>query len=117
MLLVEDSPDLQILCKRYLKMSGAEIEIANDGVEGVEKARQGLYDVVLMDIQMPNLDGLDATRTLREEGYKRPIIALTAHALADERRKSVERGFTDYLTKPLNPQILIETLKQYRKND
>lgn len=106
-LLVEDSIDNQNLFSRYLLGSGAIVDIANDGVEALEKTKRQEYDVVLMDIQMPNLDGHGATRALRERGFENPIIALTAHAFQEERRRVFAGGFNGYLTKPINRRDLI----------
>ena len=113
-LFVEDSPDNQFLISRFLQAEGAHIDIASDGAEGVEKASSKFYDVVLMDMQMPVLDGIEATKQLRAQGYGRPIIALTAHAMEEERRKTFAAGCTDHLTKPVNRQKLISVLARYR---
>jgi CheY-like chemotaxis protein len=113
-LLVEDSLDNQFLFERYLKKAGATVELASDGILGVEKVRAGTYDAILMDIQMPNLDGYGATKLIRTLGYEIPIIALTAHALKEEREKALTLGFNGYLIKPLNPKLLIETLAQFK---
>jgi PAS domain S-box-containing protein len=111
-LLVEDSLDNQVLFSRYLKQAGASIEFATDGKSGVEKALTKSFDVVLMDIQMPVMNGHEATTQLRKTGFTKPIIALTAHAMKAERDRAIEEGFSDYLTKPLNRKLLIETIKQ-----
>ena len=109
-LVVEDSPDNQILITRYLRRAGCTVTTASDGLEGYERAHQGQFDVILMDIQMPIMDGHQATKRLRSEGYRKPVIALTAHAMIEERRKGLESGFTDYLTKPVQPRTLIDLL-------
>ncbi len=111
-LIVEDSFDNQQIVSRILKMAGASIELANDGVEAVERALAQDFDVILMDIQMPHMDGKEATRRLREQGYQKPIIALTANALKDEREESVRLGFDDYLTKPIQRGALLEALEK-----
>ncbi|MES2854761.1 MAG: response regulator, partial [Bdellovibrionota bacterium] len=79
-----------------------------DGHEGVSRALSKNYDVVLMDIQMPKLDGYAATSQLRGQGYERPIIALTAHALKEERERSLNAGCNDHLTKPIDKNTLID---------
>jgi two-component system, sensor histidine kinase len=81
---------------------------ADNGAVGVEKALQGDFDIVLMDIQMPIMNGIEATRRLRAQGFSRPIIALTAHALAEERDLCLHSGFSDYLSKPITRNTLIE---------
>ena len=112
-LVVEDSPDNQMLFKRILVRSGAEADIAVDGAEGVEFALANTYDVVLMDIQMPRMDGTQAARKLRQAGYKVPIIALTAHAMKEERDRALRAGFSDFLSKPFQRDVLIEALLKH----
>ena len=109
-LLAEDSKDNQFLVVRLLKKNGAIVEIANNGEEAIEKAKTGNYDLVLMDIQMPKVDGYEATRTLRSIGFKTPIVALTAHAMLEERMKTKEAGCDGHLTKPLNAAELVQTI-------
>lgn len=109
-LLVEDSADNQYLVKRLLKGAGAEVVIASDGKAGVETALDGNFDVVLMDIQMPKMDGFEATQVLRQNSYNRKIIALTANALKEERDRALLSGFDGYLTKPIQKQTLLKTL-------
>lgn len=111
-LLVDDSLDNQLLISRILRLLGAEVELANDGMEGVEKALAHTYDVVLMDLQMPRLGGVEATRLLREKGYKHPIVALTAHALKEDRQRCLSVGCTDYLTKPIQRTHLVQVLER-----
>lgn len=113
-LLVEDSLDNQILISTYLRKTGAVISTAVDGADGIRLAMSEQFDVVLMDIQMPVLDGHEATRKLRGLRFDRPIVALTAHAMKEERLRCFESGFTDYLTKPVQPKLLIEVLSRYR---
>ncbi|WP_324950500.1 PAS domain S-box protein [Oligoflexus sp.] len=112
-LLVEDMRDNQILIKRFLSHSGVAVETASDGFEGLEKALQGEYDVILMDMQMPRLDGYEAASILRRKGFKKPIIALTAHAMKEERERSLQAGCDDHLTKPISPTMLVETIARY----
>jgi len=111
-LLVEDSTDNQLLVQYILSKNGAKVEIANNGLEAVEKATKQDHDVVLMDIQMPKMDGYQATSKLLSQGYKKPIIALTAHAMIEDRLKTQAAGFSGHLTKPLNNRELIETIAQ-----
>jgi PAS domain S-box-containing protein len=109
-LLVEDAPDNRVLVTRFVKAAGAEIETAENGEVGVNAALAGHYDVLLMDIQMPRMDGFEALRVLRRHEYEAPIIALTAHAMKGDRERCLEAGFDDYLVKPLDKRNLIETL-------
>lgn len=114
-LIVEDSADNQALMEIVLKRKGADIEFANNGVEGYQKALSSDYDVVLMDIQMPVQDGYITVQKLREKKYHRPIIALTAHAMADEKEKCLKIGCNDYLSKPINQKQLIEKIYVHAK--
>ena len=114
-LLVEDSPDNQLLVSTFLRKTECELLIANNGKEGVRMLESEPVDVVLMDIQMPVLDGHEATRLLRSRHFSKPVIALTAHAMREERERSRESGFTDYLTKPIHKSDLIEMLSVYLK--
>ncbi|WP_246845539.1 MHYT domain-containing protein [Bdellovibrio sp. NC01] len=110
-LLAEDLPDNQLLMRRYLKSDNFQVTCAEDGFEAVKLALENNYDVVLMDVQMPGMDGLQATRKLRAQGYNKPIVALTAHALPEEIEKSLEAGCDAHLTKPINRSDLLRTIK------
>ncbi|HEY8269384.1 MAG TPA: response regulator [Pseudobdellovibrionaceae bacterium] len=112
-LLVEDSPINQTLISRFLTVAGAKIDFANNGIEGLEKALTKNFDIVLMDIQMPEMDGYEATTKLRQQGYQRPIIALTAHAMKEEREHCLNVGMSDFLTKPINRSLLISQILNY----
>jgi CheY-like chemotaxis protein len=114
-LLVEDAEDNQILITQYLNCTGAIVDIAANGEEGINKALTNEYEVVLMDIQMPLIDGYQATTRLRKAGYSRPIIALTAHALAEERERCLRTGCNGHLTKPISRKQLIESLVEVVK--
>ncbi len=117
-LLAEDAPDNQRLVSFLLRKAGAQVEMAETGIQARDAARAALakgepFAVVLMDMQMPEMDGLTATRELRSGGYTLPIVALTAHALASEQEKARAAGCDDYLTKPVNKQQLIATVARY----
>lgn len=112
-LLVEDSIDNQDIITFFLAKAGALVEIAGNGLEGVEKALKGTYNVVLMDIQMPKMDGYQATIKLRKEGYKIPIIALTAQNLKEERQKCLDVGYSEHMTKPVNRKLLIQRVAEF----
>ncbi|MCM2282898.1 MAG: response regulator, partial [Bdellovibrionaceae bacterium] len=109
-LIVDDSPDNQLLMKRMLDRAGAMIHVAANGMEAVCAASESQYDAILMDMQMPILDGLSATRQLRERGYQKPIIALTAHALPEEREKCFLAGCDEHISKPVDFRKLKEIL-------
>lgn len=111
-LLVEDSKDNQFLVSRILAFTGAEVTTADNGEEGVQKALKLQPDLILMDVQMPVLSGIDATMALRGHGYTGPIVALTAHALKGDRELCLQAGYTDYLTKPVQRAELYSVLKR-----
>jgi two-component system, sensor histidine kinase len=111
-LLVEDSEDNQRLITRFLNAAGAEVETADNGGEGVTMAMQKPYDLVLMDIQMPILDGYEATEKLRSLGMNKPILALTAYALKEERERCLTSGCDAHLTKPINRVDLIHEISR-----
>ena len=111
-LVVEDSEDNQMLVRLFLARHGALAEFAGNGEEGVERAMHGEYDAVLMDMQMPVMDGYRATAQLRENGFRRPIIALTAHAMKEDRERCIKAGCDEYLTKPIDASRLYSVLVQ-----
>ena len=112
-LIADDSPDNRFLITRILHKNGATVEIATNGLEAYRLAMDGQYDLILMDIQMPEMDGYAATRNLREAGFKKPILALTAHAMAEERARSMAAGCNGHLTKPLSTPLLIQTIRSH----
>ena len=108
-LLVEDNEMNRDMLSRRLQRKGYEVAMAVDGRQGVEMARQGGYDLILMDMSRPEIDGWEATRQLRSapETIAVPIIGLTAHAMAGDREKALEAGCNDYDTKPVElPRLL-----------
>jgi signal transduction histidine kinase/CheY-like chemotaxis protein len=114
-LLAEDGRDNQILIKTFLVAAGAAVEVVGDGQLAVEAANAALaagspYDVVLMDMQMPVLDGYGATSKLRQTGYRGPIVAITAHAMAGDRKRCESAGCDDYLSKPVDRAQLVATV-------
>ncbi|MDH5650587.1 MAG: ATP-binding protein [Gammaproteobacteria bacterium] len=112
-LLVEDTPALQVLVERYLKKFGLEVSLAVNGAEAVNKALARPYSVILMDMQMPVMDGYTATRELREQGYEGPIVALTANAMQEDKKRSLRAGCNDFLTKPIQNEQLYRSLSKY----
>ena len=112
-LLTEDSPDIQKLLTLILQKEGAEVDLAINGVDCLQKYNTKKYDVILMDIQMPIMDGYTAARKLREEGFTRPIIALTAHAMSDEYQRCIQAGCDGYLSKPVQRQKLVDMILEY----
>jgi len=112
-LVVEDSIDNQALMEIILKKKGAEVDFAGNGEDGLKKALSRDYDVVLMDIQMPIQDGYETVQKLKSKKYNKPIIALTAHAMADEKEKCIRVGCVDFLSKPINQKQLVDKIIQY----
>ena len=114
-LLAEDSPDNQLLISAFLRKAGVEVTLAENGQIASDLALAALqagtpFDVVLMDMQMPTLDGYEATQRLRQAGYPYPIIALTANAMQSDRQRCFDSGCNDYATKPINRQQLIQQI-------
>lgn len=108
-LLVEDNEMNRDMLSRRLERKGFEVALAVDGRQGIEMARAGAYDLILMDMSLPEVDGWEATRELRRDPKTAgvPIIALTAHAMAGDREKALEAGCNDYDTKPIEfPRLL-----------
>jgi PAS domain S-box-containing protein len=117
-LLAEDGPDNQRLIAFLLRKAGAEVELAENGQIALNlalTARQAgtPFDMILMDMQMPVMDGYEATQSLRSAGYKEPIIALTAHAMTEDRQRCMDAGCDDYITKPIDPKKLIGLLEPW----
>lgn len=117
-LVIDDSTDNQQLISHLLSKKGATVEVAGDGQQAIEMALRGRYDILIMDIQMPVMDGYAATQRLRELGYRKPIIALTAHAMSEVRQKCFDVGCTDWAAKPVNSHdLLLKILKHVKKVD
>lgn len=105
-LLVEDNELNQMVANEFLSYAGIHVTTVNDGVLAVEAVSKANFDFILMDIQMPNMDGYTAARTIRKQGIETPIIAMTAHAFSGEREKCLAAGMNDYLTKPIKRDLL-----------
>lgn len=112
-LVAEDNSDNQEMLNRFLGAQGAIVETASNGRTALNLAKGGTFHVILMDVQMPELDGYEVTKQLRKDNITTPIIALTAHAMNDEREKSFASGCNEFLTKPLNVKKLIYTVHKH----
>ncbi len=119
LLLAEDGPDNQRLISFLLRKAGAKVTVAENGRIAIEKvnAAPEPFDVVLMDMQMPELDGYGATRRLRRENYSGPIIALTAHAMAEDRQKCLDAGCDEFASKPIDRKKLIALIVEYAEKN
>ncbi|MGM0549169.1 MAG: response regulator [Bacillota bacterium] len=118
LLIVEDNPDNRFLIKAFLKKKNYQLDIAKNGIEAVEKFKSKLYDLVLMDIQMPEMNGYQAVNEIRKwekenKKIKTPVVALTAYALDSDKEKALREGFDDHLTKPLKKDKLYQLIAKY----
>lgn len=117
-LLAEDEPQLSHVVKTALETSGYEVDAVFNGAEAVEKAKQNAYDVIILDIMMPVMDGIEALQHIRETGDKTYVMMLTAKAEVDDKVTGLESGADDYLTKPFSLKELIARLKsRERRSD
>ncbi|MBU1283555.1 MAG: response regulator, partial [Gammaproteobacteria bacterium] len=117
-LCVDDNPANLLLVQTLLDDMGAHVSIANSGYEAVEKAAEQTFDLIFMDVQMPGMDGRQATEAIRQQENERnqgpvPIVALTAHALANEKRALLQSGLDDYLTKPISERQLAQVVLKW----
>jgi PAS domain S-box-containing protein len=121
-LLAEDNITNQQVALGILRKLGLHADTVGDGVEAIASLETHDYDLVLMDVQMPEMDGLEATRRIRDPesavlNHRVPIIAMTAHAMQGDRERCLEAGMDDYITKPISPQVLAETLDRWLPRD
>jgi len=119
-LVAEDNTTNQMVVRGIFKHWGLSVDVVANGREAVEQARRNPYDLILMDVQMPEMDGLDATRIIRAmvdgvTSARVPIIALTARAMQSDRARCLEAGMSDYLTKPIVPHELALTIEKWRR--
>jgi CheY-like chemotaxis protein len=113
-LLVEDNEDNQFVYRTILEHFNYRVIVAGDGEEGVRQAREAIPDVILMDVSIPVIDGLEATRIIKADPATAgiPVIALTAHALSEDRRRATEAGCDSYLSKPAEPKRVLAEVQR-----
>lgn len=116
-LLVEDNLVNQMVAKEIFEIFGLEVQIASDGLEAINCASNDKFDVIFMDIQMPGIDGYEATRQIQEKGIKIPIIAMTAHAMKGDIEKCFNFGMKDYISKPIDTDKLYKICKKWIKKE
>jgi CheY-like chemotaxis protein len=114
-LLIEDTKEVVMMVTDYLEMAGYKIITAQDGVDGITQAKLGHPNLILMDIQMPRMDGFETTEKLRADPeFKNiPIIALTALAMSNDRERCLEAGMDEYISKPVNLKALVKMIRQF----
>jgi len=112
-LVAEDARTNQVLIKSLLKRLGLQVNIAEDGNEALQQALTEQYDLIFMDIEMPNMNGYEATKAIRKEGLKTPIIALTAYAMKGDDDKCFAAGCDEYISKPIENEKLLQILNKY----
>lgn len=112
-LLVEDNQVNIAVAKQLLERWGVQLRLANNGIQALEQVKLHAFDAILMDLHMPEMDGFEATRKIREWGIETPIIALTADAISDSKEQSLLIGMVDYITKPFSPDELFTKLSRY----
>lgn len=112
-LVAEDDPDYQAFLKHMIELEGASVWTVSDGIEAVALASRRKFDVILMDVDMPKLGGLQAVEELRNGGNRTPMLALTAFAMKGDEERCLEQGCDDYLSKPIDPERLLDTVARY----
>ena len=115
-LIVDDAETNLFVAKGLMKPYGLNIDTALSGLEAIEKLRDSSYDIVFMDYMMPHIDGIETTRRLRESGYTKPIVALTANAVIGQEKIFKENGFDDFISKPIDIKRLDTALNKYIRN-
>ena len=112
-ILIAEDNDSNFILMTYILKKYYQFERAKNGQEAVEMAEKNTYDIVLMDIKMPVMDGLEATKTIKEKHPDLPIIALTANAFDSDRQLALEAGCNDFLSKPVSSDLCLQTIKKF----
>ena len=112
-ILIAEDNDSNYILMTYILKKYYQFERAKNGQEAVEMAEKGGYDIVLMDIKMPIMDGLEATKAIKEKFPNLPIIALTANAFDSDRQLALEAGCNDFLSKPVSSELCLQTIKKF----
>ena len=112
-ILIAEDNDSNFILMTYILKKYYQFERAKNGQEAVEMAEKGGYDIVLMDIKMPIMDGLEATKTIKEKFPDLPIVALTANAFDSDRQLALEAGCNDFLSKPVSSDLCLQTIKKF----
>jgi CheY-like chemotaxis protein len=109
-LVVEDNPDQRFILATYLRAVNAQVVSAENGIEALDQIDKKTFDLILMDLQMPKMDGHQAVKKIRELGYRMPVVALTAHAMVDEQEECLSNGFNLHLSKPIDRELLLRSI-------
>ena len=114
-LVIEDNPDNLLLVKMLLSPLNVYLHAATDGPSGIAAAKGGSFDLILLDIQLPGMDGYQVVKALRAipEIAATPIMAITSYAMAGDRERALLEGFTEYIEKPINPETFTETIATF----
>lgn len=114
LLVVDDAVENSLIFQKYLSGAGSDVDVANNGMEALELVKTTDYDLILLDIQMPELDGYQVLKLLREENnYFKPVVALTAHAMEQQRRESLRVGFDGHISKPVSSKELVQSVLSF----
>ncbi len=114
-LVVEDNPLNMELVIEILTSRGFTVHEAIDGEEAIKKAETGEYDLILMDIELPGMDGVEVTKIIKTKDKKLPIVALTSYAMKGDKERFLKAGFDEYMSKPLDVSDFLKRLEKYRK--
>ncbi len=115
-LLVDDDPDTCLLIKRYLSDIGLIVDVARNGSHAIELALKDSYDIIIMDIELPAIDGYEVIKILRKHRYSKPILVISGHTMQGVKENCYSLGCSDFISKPVNPKVLYDTIQRYQVN-